>query len=98
MPLYRLVRIGYTAHSDDLRFPSRRTQLLAQQQRGFLLDQDLGLEIQSGRKSQIFVCGPRITIDATVLTAPVWVNTGTEADIRTVIVSDQRSGMIFKKL
>src|SRR5262249_1741040 len=82
----RLITIRVPAHGDDARFPARRHEFLAQQFGRILFYHDFALEIDSGGESQISVRGPRITIDAAMLAAAIWVDAGVETDVRRVVV------------
>ena len=96
--LHGLVTIGDAAHRDDLRFPLRRGEFLAQQLRPVLLDHDARLEIQPGREAEIFVRGPGVAINAAVLAATIWIDTRVEADVRAVVVIDERLRGVAKIL
>jgi len=44
------------------------------------------------------VRGPGVAIDAAMLTATIGIHTGTEADIRAVIVGDDGGGVVHEEL
>ncbi len=88
--LHGLIGIGIAPDMDGLRRISRPGQLLFQKRGGVRLEEQLALEIQARRKAHIGVGGPRITIDAAVLTPPIWVDGLIERDVRTVIAGDDR--------
>jgi hypothetical protein len=62
------------------------------------LDQDLGLEIQTRRKREVFVSWARVTVDAAVLTPSIRVNTEIKSDVRTVIRGDDTAAVVFIQL
>jgi len=55
--------------------PSRGSKGTAQQRWGIVFDEDLGLKIQASGEAEIFMGGTGITVDTTVLTPSVRVNT-----------------------
>src|SRR5205823_2332546 len=59
---------------------------------------DFTLEIQSGRKTEILVERSRVAVDATVFATAIGIDAGLEADVRTVVVRDNRAGAIAEKL
>jgi ABC-type thiamin/hydroxymethylpyrimidine transport system permease subunit len=63
---------------------------LSQKLRCILLDHDLGLEIQAGGKTEIFMRRPGVAINTTMLAAAVRIDAGIEADVGTIVKSDER--------
>ena len=62
------------------------------------LHHDATLEIESGRKPEIFVRWPRITIDAAMLATAIRIEARFESDIRTVVARDDRFRAVAKIL
>src|SRR5205085_6317864 len=89
--LHRLITIGDSAHRNNLRFPFRGRKLCAQKFGGILFYHDFTLEIQSGGKAEILMEWPGITINAAMLAAPIGINAGGKANIRTVVVGNNRA-------
>src|SRR5438067_1334276 len=98
LSLDRLVRIGHAAHDKDLRFPFRRGEFLFEQFRRVLFHHDLALEIQPGRQPEIFMGGPRETIDAAMLATAVRIYARLEPDVRAVVPRDDRFRLVAKEL
>jgi hypothetical protein len=71
---------------------------LAEEFGSVLFDDDLRLEIDAGGEAQKFMSGPGVTVSATVLTPPIWVDTGLKTNIRAVVVRDDCPGMITKEM
>src|SRR6185369_8057178 len=69
-----LICIGYAAYRNHFWLPLRRSEFFAKQLRRVFLHQDPGLEIQTGRKPEVLVIGPSVTIDTSVLAAAVRVD------------------------
>ncbi len=59
---------------------------------------DLALEIESGGKTEIFMCWSRVTIDTAMLAASIRIQACLKPDIRTVVARDERFGFIVKIL
>ena len=53
------------------------------------LHEDLGLEVEPGRQAQVLVGGPRVAVDAAVLTAAVGVEAGPEGDVGALVARDR---------
>src|SRR6185369_11589021 len=83
----RLIAVGVAGERNDLRLPAWRGEGLTQQRRSVLLHHDALLEIETGAEAQIFVRGPRITVDAAVLAAAVGMQAEAETQVRTVVLS-----------
>src|SRR5207253_1065912 len=86
--LDRLIAIGDAADAQNARLPARRGKLAAEQLRSVFLDEDLRLEVQAGGEAEVFMIGPRVAIDATVLAAAVRIDAGVEADVGAVVGGD----------
>ena len=85
----RLISIGNTADRHNLWLPFPRSQLCSKQLRGVFFDKNSGLEVQACGETEILMIRTCVTIDASVLTASIRIDTGFEADIRAVIEGDQ---------
>lgn len=57
-----------------------------------MFHQDLALEIQTRREAQVFVRRTSKAINASMTASPVRVDAGVEADVRTVVAGDDRTG------
>ena len=63
-----------------------------------MLHHDFALKIEAGRKPQIFVRGPRIAIDAPMLTATIRIQTGFKIQVRAMVAGDDALAMINQEL
>ena len=97
-PLDGLIAIGHAAQGHHARLPARVLQFTPQEFGRVFLDHDLGLEIRSGAVAQELVRGPRVAIDAAVLAAAVGVERGVEADVRAVVVGEDRLRRVGQEL
>jgi hypothetical protein len=93
-----LVGVRHTRQGDDLGLPAARREFLAKQRRSGLLDEDLGLEVETGRVAEIFVGRARITIGTAMFTASVGIQAGVEGDVRTLVEDDRASGGVGEEL
>jgi hypothetical protein len=71
---------------------------MAQELRGIVLDEDLGLKIQASGEAEIFMGGTGITIDTAVLTSAVRVNAIRKPDIWTRVGREDGARRVFEKL
>ena len=91
-PSFRgLIGIRDAADPQNLRPPARRRELRPQQLRRIFFDEDLRLEVQPRRESQVLVIGSRVAVDAAVLAPPVRVEAGVEANVGAAVARDQRT-------
>ena len=95
--LHRLIRIGVRPQRQRPRGVARLAQLLLQQLRHIRLEDQLGLEVEAGRISEIRVRRPRIAVDAAVLAAPVRVHRTVEADIGRAVPAYRRLRRIARQ-
>ena len=72
--LYRLVAVGGRADIEQARHIARLGKLLAQHLRNVVLGHDLRLKVEPGGKIEVTMRGPRVAVDAAVLTAPVGID------------------------
>ena len=94
LALGRLVAIGDAGEGDRLRPPARPGEPLAQQLRGAVLHQHLGLEIEAGAEAQVFVIRPGVAVAAAVGAAAVRIDAVAEADVRAVVLGDDRLRLV----
>jgi hypothetical protein len=69
-----LVGVARGAEHNQLAFPSRFAELLAEDVCGVGLDDDSGLKVAAGVVAEVFVCTAGKAIGASVLAAAVWVD------------------------
>jgi hypothetical protein len=93
-----LVWIGDAAQHQRLRLPPWRFQFRAQQFRGIGFHHYFAFEIEAGRKPEILVCRPRVTINAAVLAPAIRIQARFESDVRTRIAGDNRFRSVAKIL
>src|SRR5262249_27780712 len=98
LALDRLVRVGDAGNGDHLRLPAFPRKLLAQQRRRVALDENLGLEVQTGGKAEGFVRGARETISASMLAASIRVDTELEPHVGTLIAGEDRARRVCEEL
>jgi hypothetical protein len=89
--LDRLVWVRDAGERQRLRSPTRGAKLVAEELRRVLLDEDLGLEVETGRQTQVLVGRAGITIRAAVLAASVRVYARVESYVGTAVSGDDRS-------
>ena len=94
----RLVAIGDNAQRQGGGAVGRPGQLLAQQRRCVMLGEQLALEIQPRRKSEMGVIGTGKAIDAAVFAAPVRVDRSIKGHVGRVVPGDQAAGLVRQHL
>ena len=90
LALHRLVGIGRRADVDRARPVRTRRELLAQPLRGVDLGDDLGFEVEAGRQAEVAVRRSREAVDAAVLAASIGVDRQVEAEVRRVVLGEDR--------
>ena len=95
---HRLITIGDSGEDDELAHPRRFQEGLAQEGRGVPLDHQLGLKVRPGPEPQVLVRRARIAVRTGMETAPVRIHAPSERQIGTVVVAQDRSGVVFVDL
>src|SRR5207245_3862807 len=95
---HRLIAIGDAREDDELARPRRLKKSLAQEGRGVRLDHQFGLKVRPRPESQVLVRRARIAVRTGMETAPVRIHTPSERQIGTVVVAQDRSGVVFVDL
>ena len=72
---------------------ARRGEFFAQQLRGVALGEQLGLEVEAGRKIQVAVGRTRVAVDAAVLATAIRIDRPIEPDVRRFVAADDRAGL-----
>src|SRR3982751_463868 len=91
------IRIGRERENDLITLPRRLHQLVAKQFRCVHLRDNLAIEISSRAVAKIFVRWSAEAIRAAVNTTSITIDGMVEADVGTVVVSDDRAGgRLFK--
>lgn len=93
-----LVAIRHAADGEALRLPTGPGEFFTQQVWRIQLHHDLALKIEAGGEAEVFVRRTRVAIDAAMLATAIGIHTGAEADVRAVIIGDDRLGVIDEEL
>eukprot|EP01136_Pigoraptor_vietnamica_P033088 Opistho-1_new@95607 len=83
-----LVGVGHGADGEQAGHVARAGELAPQHGGDVALGNQFRLEIETGRKIQEAVAGPRVAVDAAVFAAPVGVEAELETDVGRVVVGD----------
>src|SRR5206468_71631 len=94
----RLIRVCYATHYERLRVPVLRFQFGAQQLGRIRFHHDFAFKIEAGRKTEVFVCRPGVTVNATMLASAIGIETCLKTDIGADVTSDDRLGSVTKIL
>ena len=98
LALHRLVGVGGGADHNLARHITARHQLALQHLGQVGFGDDVGLEVQPRRQTQVAVGRPRVAIDAAVFTTPVRVQPIVEIDIGRVVAGDGAFGVLRRDL
>jgi hypothetical protein len=93
-PLQRLIGIGDPAHRDFLYLVRALHELGAKKRRRIHLGENPRLEVDSRRKAEVLMRGPRVAVSAPVLAAPVRVDADAERDIGAVVLRENRARVV----
>jgi hypothetical protein len=94
--LDRLIDVGDAAQHDRLRPIARLGEFGFQELNRVRLDEQLGLEIEPWRKTDIGVVWARVAIDAAVLAAAIGIDRLVEGDVRAVVDGDDRLRQLWR--
>ena len=92
--LDRLIRIGHAGEGEHLGLPALRGELTTENRRRLLLHHDARLEVEPRREAEVLVARARVTVDTTVCTTAIRVDTGIERNVRAAVAGDQAPGGI----
>ena len=98
LPLDGLIGVGVGAERDHRRAVFRRRQLLLQQRRGVLLDEQLALEVEPRRQAEIGVGRARVAIGAAVFAAAIGIDRAVERDVGRLVAGDDRARPLERHL
>ena len=84
----RLIAVGNPAYRYRLRDPFRRAKLFSQKLGGILFYENLCFEIKPRGEPQVFVRGPCVAVNASVLASPVGIDARVKGNIGTLVVGD----------
>jgi hypothetical protein len=94
LPLGRLIAIRVPRDGDGLGHPFRSGEELAEQLRGVLLDEDLGLEIEPGVQAQVLVSRAGVAIAAPMAASAVRIDAVAEGNVGAVVLGDDAPGAV----
>lgn len=95
-PFNGLVGIGDAAHGKGLGLPTFCGEFPAENVGRLVFDKDDAFKIQAGRESEELVRWPRIAVDASVFATSIRIDSGAKADVRAVVVGNERCRMVFE--
>ena len=94
LALDRLVGVGRRPDVDRLAAIAGCRELVSQQARRVLLEEEPGLEVDARRQVHVAVVRSRVAVDASVLAAPVGVHRELEGHIGRTIAGDDRARIL----
>ena len=95
--LHRLVGVGVGSERHRGALVAGLRELRAQQRRRVGLEHEPGLEVESGRESEVRVARPRIAVDAPVLAAAVRVDGPVEGKVGRVVPGDDGAARVGRE-
>ena len=91
LTLDRLIRVGIGSQRDHARSIFRRRQLLLEQGRRAILDEQLALEVEPCGETEIGMARPGVAVNATVFAAAIGVDRPVERNVGRFVLRDDRA-------